>query len=274
MLAPASCTTAVAFARGLHRVGRPFAKRVMSGEASTASAKAVAKKREREELSGSPGGETTVVEGSATLYFASDKGVFYNPAQIPNRDLSVLGLRQFVDDWRAAKLDKAKTRAAKAYASAVARGDAAAAAEAQAPLAAPTARVLDALSASGLRTIRYAKEVEGLSEVVANDLDAAAVEAMGENFARNGLESPLATSHVGDACAYLHESRPPTGERFQVVDLDPYGSAAPFLDAAVQSVDDGSRIIIKPRDARDLDALFQQVQADKETLGTGRCAKS
>ena len=46
------------------------------------------------------------------------------------------------------------------------------------------------------------------------------------------------------------------------------------VETQVQSVDDGSRIIIKPRDARDLDALFQQIQADKETLGTGRCAKS
>ena len=28
-------------------------------------------------------------------------------------------------------------------------------------------------------------------------------------------------------------------QRFDVIDLDPYGSAAPFLDAAVQSVADG-----------------------------------
>lgn len=29
------------------------------------------------------------------------------------------------------------------------------------------------------------------------------------------------------------------GSRFDVIDLDPYGSAAPFLDAAVQAVSDG-----------------------------------
>ena len=34
----------------------------------------------------------SVTEGRATVYFPSEKGVFYNPPQIPNRDLSVLVL--------------------------------------------------------------------------------------------------------------------------------------------------------------------------------------
>ena len=38
-------------------------------------------------------GAVEVKEGQATLYFESQKGVFYNPPQIPNRDLSVLVLR-------------------------------------------------------------------------------------------------------------------------------------------------------------------------------------
>ena len=38
--------------------------------------------------------EVQVKEGQATLYFASKKGVFYNPPQIPNRDLSVMALQQ------------------------------------------------------------------------------------------------------------------------------------------------------------------------------------
>lgn len=35
---------------------------------------------------------------------------------------------------------------------------------------------------------------------------------------------------------YQHQKAP---ERFDVIDLDPYGSPAPFLDAAVQAVSDG-----------------------------------
>lgn len=34
--------------------------------------------------------------------------------------------------------------------------------------------------------------------------------------------------------------------RVDVVDLDPYGSAAPFLDAAVQSVLDGGKVTMPP----------------------------
>ena len=31
--------------------------------------------------------ETSITEGKATIYFASQKGVFYNPPQIPNLSL-------------------------------------------------------------------------------------------------------------------------------------------------------------------------------------------
>ena len=49
-----------------------------------------------------------------------------------------------------------------------------------------------------------------------------------------------ATAPVSSATrsAIMYESRAPDS-RFHVVDLDPYGSAAPFIDGAVQSVVDG-----------------------------------
>jgi hypothetical protein len=34
-------------------------------------------------------------------------------------------------------------------------------------------------------------------------------------------------------------------DRVEVVDLDPYGTAAPFVDAAVQSVKDGGELSVK-----------------------------
>ena len=51
-------------------------------------------------------GAVEVKEGQATLYFESQKGVFYNPPQIPNRDLSVLALRRFVEIRNAEVLAK------------------------------------------------------------------------------------------------------------------------------------------------------------------------
>ena len=193
-------------------------------------------------------GAVEVKEGQATLYFASQKGVFYNPPQIPNRDLSVLALRRFVEIRQeevlakrakqaanAAARQKAEpTGAASAAAPSAAAGAPAAPAAADAPP--PGLRVLDALSASGLRAMRYMKEVPGLQSVVANDLDPAAVAVMEENFRRNGLCAPQVVPSTSDAVLLLHQSKPPAAERFDVVDLDPYGTAAPFLDGAVQAV--------------------------------------
>jgi tRNA (guanine26-N2/guanine27-N2)-dimethyltransferase len=209
------------------------------------------------------GEEVSVAEGKATLYFASKKGVFYNPAQIPNRDLSVLALQEFAEMW-ASEPTKRKPERGRSLRNgpAVSESDApvSAADEAAAPgassvraasgsgdaqpedgpsagpVAAPRLglRVVDALSASGLRAMRYSLEVPGLREVVANDVDPVAVATLRSNLQRNGLSAPAVVSHVADATALLHASRPPLGHRFDVVDLDPYGTAAPFLDSAVQ----------------------------------------
>lgn len=112
-----------------------------------------------------------VTEGKATIYFPSEKGVFYNPPQIPNRDLSVLALREFAKQWQqeaAVKASKVAERTAAKAASATETKDAAAAeaaaaaaaAAAEAAAAPPSGiRVLDAMTASGLRALRYVLEV-------------------------------------------------------------------------------------------------------------------
>ena len=50
-------------------------------------------------------------------------------------------------------------------------------------------RILEGLAASGLRSIRYALEVEGTGRVDANDLDPDVVEAMKRNIQFNGPEA-------------------------------------------------------------------------------------
>ena len=92
--------------------------------------------------------------------------------------------------------------------------------------------LLEALSASGLRSIRYAKEIPGLSDIVANDFSKKAVESIERNVSANGVSDAVRASNE-DAAALMY-SRRKAEERFTIVDLDPYGSAAPFLDAAVQ----------------------------------------
>ncbi|GAA5859268.1 hypothetical protein JCM8547_008947 [Rhodosporidiobolus lusitaniae] len=152
----------------------------------------------------------------------------------------------------------------------------------------PTYRftLLEALSATGLRAIRYAKELPLLKHVIANDLSAGAVEDIKRNIEFNGLAPKGLGSlpgweeerermvrekgwkegeevksvkwtkaaveeardgkvrvNQGDACVFMYQHRAESA-RFDVVDLDPYGSAVPFLDAAVNSVADGGLMCI------------------------------
>lgn len=48
-------------------------------------------------------------------------------------------------------------------------------------------RVLEGLAASGLRSIRFAREVPGLQSVIANDASARAVDLMRRNVQLNGV---------------------------------------------------------------------------------------
>lgn len=128
-------------------------------------------------------------------------------------------------------------------------------------------RVLDALAASGLRSIRYWKEVPGVKEVIINDLTEAAVEQAKENVAFNGLSKVLIDDsdtdgetgirvQQGDATHVMYVSRRPPGlreytypqsfqrDQFDVIDLDPYGSSAPFNDGAVQAVVNGGMLAV------------------------------
>jgi tRNA (guanine26-N2/guanine27-N2)-dimethyltransferase len=47
--------------------------------------------------------------------------------------------------------------------------------------------ILEALAATGLRTVRYLKEIDSIEKMVSNDWDPAAVELMKKNISYNGL---------------------------------------------------------------------------------------
>lgn len=85
---------------------------------------------------------------------------------------------------------------------------------------------LDALAASGVRGLRVAKEA-GVGRVALNDISPRAVALIQENARYNGLEACEILS--SNANVLLHE------RRFEAIDLDPFGSPAPFLSAAARS---------------------------------------
>ncbi|MDD1662367.1 MAG: tRNA (guanine(10)-N(2))-dimethyltransferase [Methanomicrobiales archaeon] len=88
----------------------------------------------------------------------------------------------------------------------------------------PVESYLDAMGASGARGIRIAREC-GVP-VTINDRDPLAVELIRRNADHAGVAAEVTQSDVN----VLLSSR-----RFDCVDLDPFGTPAPFMDAAARS---------------------------------------
>lgn len=81
---------------------------------------------------------------------------------------------------------------------------------------------LDAMAASGVRGVRAA--ADGWA-VTCSDRDPEAVALCEKNFARNGCDGEVVRA---DANVLLHQ------RTFDIVDIDPFGSPIPFVDAAVR----------------------------------------
>ena len=84
---------------------------------------------------------------------------------------------------------------------------------------------IDTMGATGVRGLRIAKEC-GVT-VTINDRDAGAVAVIKKNVALSGLCNVTVTK--SDVNVLL------SGQRFDAVDLDPFGTPAPFIDSAIRS---------------------------------------
>jgi len=188
----------------------------------------------------------TINEGKAQI-LVKNKSVFYNPVQEFNRDLSIAVLSTFITDrWNEilqkniqskendenSMLDAARINV-----------------ESQQGIT-----ILEALSATGLRSIRYAKEVEGIRQIVANDISATAVDSIRENILHNGVEN-LVTPYHEDATLLMYQRR---RDCFNAIDLDPYGSPSKYLDGAVQCISDGGILLVTATDMAILAGNFPE----------------
>ena len=82
---------------------------------------------------------------------------------------------------------------------------------------------LDSMGATSVRGLRVANEC-GVP-VTINDKDPEAIPLILQNVARSGL--PI-TVTCRDACSLLYE------QSFDAVDIDPFGTPAPFIDAGIR----------------------------------------
>jgi tRNA (guanine26-N2/guanine27-N2)-dimethyltransferase len=140
--------------------------------------------------------------------------VFYNPRMQLNRDIAVLALQVY---------QKSAGR----------------------PL-----RVTDPLTGCGVRGIRFALEVQGLESVEINDLNPLAADLAKANIDRNHLAGKVKVSNL-DGNLFLTMNASPK-KRFDVVDLDPFGSPSPFLDSAVRALSNHGLLAVTATDTSPL----------------------
>ncbi|TFG34526.1 tRNA (guanine(10)-N(2))-dimethyltransferase [Candidatus Thorarchaeota archaeon] len=147
-------------------------------------------------------GRTTILSADVEHYSGGKKQitaslpVFYNPRMRLNRDVSVLFLSAYLQDT---KIDT----------------------------------MCEPLTGSGIRTLRYLNECPGDFTAKIFDANPNAIETASRNIDRLGLKQ-RAQVLKGDAKFLLMvESRE---NRFDFVDLDPFGTPAPYLNASIQSL--------------------------------------
>lgn len=125
--------------------------------------------------------------------------------------------------------------------------------------------MLEALSGLGARGLRAACE-SGVGLVVLNDLNAAALGLAARSAAANGLGNVEMSRR--EACAFLlsrqwgnHGGGDGDGgggprRRADIVDIDPFGSPAPYLDCCLRAVSRGGLLSMTATDLQVLNGMF------------------
>lgn len=97
---------------------------------------------------------------------------------------------------------------------------------------------LDGLSASGVRGLRWVVEA-GVKDVTLNDRDPAAVELEMKNAEANDVSPTIANRDLNSLMS---------DERYDLIDVDPFGTPAPYLDAVGRSLKRGGLVSITATD--------------------------
>lgn len=121
--------------------------------------------------------------------------VFYNPAMVNNRSISVIIVRAYLR------------------------------------LLSRNGVLCEPFTGTGIRSIRYVKEA-GVERVIAGDVDNAAVDVALRNVELNGLRDQVKVIR-SDANVLL------ANNKCDIIDIDPYGSPAPFINSALLSIKHG-----------------------------------
>jgi tRNA (guanine26-N2/guanine27-N2)-dimethyltransferase len=106
--------------------------------------------------------------------------------------------------------------------------------------------ICDAFGGTGIRGIRYAKEIDGIESAYISDLNPLAVQFAEDNIKANELDNVKVCKM--DANIMLRKWK----GKFDVVDIDPFGTPSPFVESAVASIRAGGILCVTATDTSSL----------------------
>lgn len=165
-------------------------------------------------------GKTKIVVPKSSLSekVPPKKPVFFNPKAKLNRDFSIIAYSAFLENFQAPKI------------------------------------FLEGLAGIGARGLRVAKEL-AVDRVIVNDLNPSALQLAKRSAMLNNLTN-FETSE-NEVCRFLI-SYARKGNRGSIVDIDPFGSPAKYLDCAIRATMHGGLLSATATDLQVLHGLFKK----------------
>lgn len=150
---------------------------------------------------------------------SSDAPVFYNPRMEFNRDISILAIQAFQRELNK-ELD-----------------------------------ICDVFGGSGIRGIRYKKEINNIGNVAINDISQLANEFTEINAIKNNIEIEESSFeiHQKEANIFLRNNR----GKFDIIDIDPFGTPSNFTDSVAYSIKKDALLCITATDTSALCGTYK-----------------
>ena len=169
---------------------------------------------------------TEIIEGTTKIRVPNDsisekvppkEPAFFNPKASLNRDFSIIAYSSFWKNFQYPKI------------------------------------FLDGLSGIGARSLRVANEIDGVDEVIANDVNPKALDLAKESSEINSLKNFEISEN--ETCRFfsLHSKK---NNRGSIVDIDPFGSPSKYIDCGVRATMHGGLLSVTATDLQVLHGLF------------------
>jgi len=159
-----------------------------------------------------------VPSGSINEKVPPKEPAFFNPKAKLNRDFSIIAYSAFLKNFDGPKI------------------------------------FLEGLSGIGARGLRVANEISNVEQVIVNDLNPNALELAKKSALLNNLQN-FQTSE-NEVCRFL-STFSKKGERGTIVDIDPFGSPAKYVDCGIRATMHGGILSTTATDLQVLHGLFK-----------------